>query len=202
MRTSKQTGLEAESRLASLASSAPQHYEVCILAGGQSSRMGTDKSRLRLGRRTVVGHISATANAIGLQPRIIRADLVPRCGPLGGVHTALSTSRAETILFLSCDMPFLSAKLLKRLIGRLGRRKKALFVQENGRMGFPFLLRRSTLDVVEQQLAARQFSLRKLARALHAQTFSLPRGQVHELFNINTPGDWKVARERWGSGTR
>jgi molybdopterin-guanine dinucleotide biosynthesis protein A len=149
-----------------------------------------------------LGHIGATAKAAGLQPRIIRADLVPHCGPLGGVHTALSTSRAETILFLSCDMPFISAELLSTLIGRLGRRKEALFVKEHGLVGFPFLLRRATLPVVEQQLAGKQFSLRKLARALRAQTVSLPRCQRHELFNINTPEDWKIARVLWGSTMR
>ena len=69
-------------------------------------------------------------------------------------------------------------------------------------MGFPFLLRRATLPVVEQRLAAKQYSLRKLARALRAQAVSLPRSQAHELFNINTPEDWKVARERWARRPR
>src|SRR5881397_2706641 len=119
-----------------------QRVEVCILAGGKSSRMGVDKSRLRLGRRTLLGHIGAAANAAGFRPRVIRADLVPRCGPLAGVYSALATSRAEVILFLSCDMPFISAKLLKALIGRLGSRSKAIFVREHGRVGFPFLIRR------------------------------------------------------------
>ena len=173
------------------------HCEIDILAGGASSRMRRNKASLRLGKRTLLGHIRATARNSGLPHRVIRRDLVPRCGPLGGVYTALSTSRAETILFLSCDTPFISAHLLKALVRRLSRPKKALFVKVNGRLGFPFLLRREALPVVKRQLAAGQFSLHKLARALRAQTVRLPRCRAHELLNINTPEDWRLARERW-----
>jgi len=52
---------------------------------------------------------------------------------------------------------------------------------------------------VRRQLAVRQFSLHKLARALRAQTVRLPRCQTHELFNINTPKDWKIAQQQWRS---
>jgi len=175
---------------------APRH-EICILTGGLSSRMGTDKSRLRLGRRTLLGHIRATAHAVGLQPRVIAADLAPRCGPLAGVYTALATSHAEVILFLACDMPFISPQSLQSLLGRLRPGRKALFVRENGRVGFPFLVRHTALSAVERQLADGQLSLQKLARALRAQTACLPPSQAHELFNINTPADWRIARQRW-----
>ena len=171
--------------------------EICLLAGGLSSRLGTDKSRLRLGSRTLLGRVRAAANATGLPTRVIRADLVPRCGPLGGVYTALATSRAETLLFLPCDMPFLSAELLKALIRRLRGGKKALFVEANGRIGFPFLLRRTTVAVVQRQLAGGNFSLHTLARRLRARIIRLPHRRARELFNVNTADDWKTARERW-----
>ena len=161
--------------------------------------MGRDKARLRLGGRTLLGHILATARATGLPARVNRVDLVPRRGPLGGVYSALATSRAETILFLSCDMPFISTDLLNTLFHTLARRKTALFVKDNGRIGFPFLLRRAALAVVERQMTTRQFSLHQLARSLHAQTVTLPRCQAHELFNINNPKDWKIAQEQWHS---
>src|ERR1044072_1658113 len=38
--------------------------EGCILAGGLSRRMGRDKTRLRLGGRTVLGQIRATARQL------------------------------------------------------------------------------------------------------------------------------------------
>src|SRR5438034_4202031 len=89
-----------------------RRFEICILAGGLSSRMGRDKSRLRLGERTLLAHICATAKTIGLPHRIIRRDLVVQCGPIGGIYTALVTCRVNATLFLSCDMPLVSAALL------------------------------------------------------------------------------------------
>ena len=87
--------------------------EVCILAGGLSSRMGRDKARLRLNGRTLLAQVRDAAQTLGCPVRVIRRDLVTRCGPLGGVFTALKTSRAEAVLFLACDMPFVSPELLR-----------------------------------------------------------------------------------------
>src|SRR5262245_53027899 len=67
----------------------PPRFGAAILAGGRSSRMGRDKSRLRVGRRTMLTHAKQAAQALGLPVRVIRRDIVPRCGPLGGVLTAL-----------------------------------------------------------------------------------------------------------------
>jgi molybdopterin-guanine dinucleotide biosynthesis protein A len=178
------------------------HCEACILAGGLSSRLGTNKSKLRLGRRSLLGHARAAASAAGLPSRIIRADLVPRCGPLGGVYTALATSRAEIVLFLSCDMPFVSANLLHAILARLKRDRQALFVEAEHRTGFPFLVRRAALPVVGRQLARKRFSLQNLTRALRAQTLRVPRRLAQELFNINTLADWHLARKRWRSMTQ
>lgn len=90
--------------------------EICILAGGLSSRMGRDKSRVRLGRRTMLGHVRATAAQLHLPVRVLRRDAVPRCGPLGGIYTALSRSRADAILFLACDMPFITHDFLNQML--------------------------------------------------------------------------------------
>ena len=175
-----------------------RHLEICILAGGLSSRMGRDKSRLRLGGRTLLAHIRATAKTIGLPPRIIRRDLVVHCGPLSGLYSALETSRTKATLFLACDMPFVSAGLLEMLVRKAEHNENALFVETNGRVGFPLLLFRSTaLPVVKSQLEKMAFSLQRLARALRSQTIRLAARQARELFNVNTPDDLRKARALW-----
>src|SRR2546425_2632392 len=175
-----------------------RRFEICILAAGLSSRMGRDKSRLRLGGRTLLAHIRSTAKMVGLPHRIIRRDLVARCGPLGGLYTALVTSPADATLFLSCDMPFVSAGLLEMLVRKAKHSENALFVEANGRVGFPLLLFRGTaLPVVESQLEKLAFSLQRLAQALRSQTIRLAARQACELFNVNTPEDLRKARELW-----
>ena len=170
---------------------------ICVLAGGLSRRMQRDKARLRLGRRTLLGHVRALARSLGCPVRIIRRDLVPRCGPLGGVLTALSTSRAEAELFLACDMPFVSPKLLVEVIARFQVRRRALFVVEEGRPGFPFLLPRGAQKTVLDQIDQELFSLRALAQRLRANRLRPSPAQARGLFNVNTPADWEEARARW-----
>lgn len=163
--------------------------------------MGRDKARLRLGRRTLLGHVRALAGETGLRVRIVRRDLVPRCGPLGGVYTALKRSRAEAVLFLSCDMPFVSHELLAKLLTRYATRREALFVEAEGTVGFPFVLPRAVLPLVEAQLAAKRFSLQALAATLTARRLKLRRAAAEQLFNVNTPEDFGAAVKLWRDGS-
>ena len=169
--------------------------EVCILTGGLSSRMGRDKSRLRLGRKTLLGHVRAVAKETGWPVRMIRRDLVARCGPLGGILTALRTSRARHVIFLACDMPFVSPKLLLRL-GRIGdEARQGTFVEIDGLVGFPFVLPISAGTTVKSLVASKQFSLQALAATLRSRRHAVRESDASTLFNVNTPGDRVKARQ-------
>lgn len=156
--------------------------------------MGRNKTRLRFGGRSLLGHVRAAAEATGWPVRIIRRDAVPRCGPLGGIYTALKTTRAGAELFLACDMPFVSSALLADLANRLGAKHHAVFATADGRAGFPFLLRADALPMVERQMQERQFSIHSLAEVLRAKFFRVPKDRTAELLNINTPADWENVR--------
>lgn len=161
--------------------------------------MGRKKTNLRLGKCTLLGHIRKTARSFNRPVRVIRRDLVPRCGPLGGIYTALVTTDVDAVLFLSCDMPFVTEELVERIFTKLNRRKQAIFVRQRDRVGFPFVLRRTALAVVKKQIEGREFSLQSLAKKLDSQTFRPPRNLRTDLFNINTPEDWAVARRLWST---
>jgi molybdopterin-guanine dinucleotide biosynthesis protein A len=166
---------------------------ICILAGGLSRRMGRDKRRMRLASRTLLGHVRHTVESSSCSDvRVIRKDLVPRCGPLGGVYTALKTSPHHAELFLSCDMPFVTSTLMRHII----KRKLPAFVEHDGCVGFPFILRVADLAVVEQEIRAGRFSLQNLAKRLKAKRVRLGGLQARQLFNVNTPADWQEARSR------
>jgi molybdopterin-guanine dinucleotide biosynthesis protein A len=171
--------------------------EVCILAGGLSRRMGRDKARLRLGRRTMLGHVRAAAGALDLPIHVIRRDAVRRCGPLGGIYTALRTTRADAVIFLACDMPFVSHALLRRLRRDCGAARNGLFVRESGRTGFPCILPRAALPVVADAIAGGRLSLQTLAKRLNARSLRLPWVFSRELRNVNTPADWQRVRKLW-----
>lgn len=159
--------------------------------------MGRDKSRLRLGQRTLLGQIRAEARMLGLPMRVIRRDAVPRCGPLGGIYTALASTKAEAVLFLACDMPFVTAELLRAVQSKFQPEDRALFVCLGGIVGFPFLLRREALSVVSDQMEREQYSLQALAGVLVARYLRLPVRWRTQLVNLNTPQDWMRACRRW-----
>lgn len=101
-----------------------------VLAGGRSSRMGSDKSFLEIDGetllqramrvlRSVTDDVSIVGSAEkfgGLAP--VLEDVYPECGPLGGIHAALSATRAERNLVVAVDLPFVSPELLRFLLDR------------------------------------------------------------------------------------
>jgi len=102
-----------------------------VLAGGRSSRMGTDKSLLRLAGKPLIQHavtklrrICADVNILSSNPALaaygpLVRDLHANCGPLGGIGAALMHSSHEWNLFLPVDVPFLPIAVLQSWIAAI-----------------------------------------------------------------------------------
>lgn len=173
-----------------------------ILAGGQSRRMGRDKARARIGRSPMLALVSAAATSAGLRVRIVRRDAVPRCGPMGGVVTALRRSRADALVFLACDMPFVPPALIRKIAGLMRGRTTAAFVTQRRVAGFPFALRRGALRVAGALIARGEFSLQSLARETGAKQVRVSGAALRALANVNTREDLERARIRAGGRKR
>jgi molybdenum cofactor guanylyltransferase len=101
-----------------------------VLAGGRSSRMGTDKALLHHAGRALVAHAVDLLKSVGVEPHIVGTrpdlavyapvveDLNPGCGPLGGIEAALASSSSEWNVFLPVDLPLLPSVFLSYLIER------------------------------------------------------------------------------------
>jgi molybdopterin-guanine dinucleotide biosynthesis protein A len=95
-----------------------------ILAGGRSSRMGTDKALLPLAGKPLIAHavsklrrICAEVHVLGANPALAHyAPLVPdlhhNCGPVGGIEAALGHTSNDWSLILAVDVPFLPTPIL------------------------------------------------------------------------------------------
>ena len=94
-------------------------------------------------------------------------------------------------------MPLVSPTLLKRIVRVASTHKEtsAIFVARFGRVGFPCLLRATSVELIENQIAAKDFSLQALAQNLRARRVVVG-AKNRELFNVNTPADIALA-ERW-----
>lgn len=101
-----------------------------VLAGGASSRMGTDKALLYFQDVPLIERALDLLRSIGLTPRIVgrRPDLekyapvIPdvreQCGPLSGIEAGLLACSGEAAIFFPVDVPLLPATFLTWLLRR------------------------------------------------------------------------------------
>jgi molybdopterin-guanine dinucleotide biosynthesis protein A len=117
-------------------------FEAFILAGGASSRMGTDKSQLLLEGQTFTQRIAGTLLQVASEVTIVGRDLpnlrstpdiYPQWGALGGVHAALGAARTDWALVVACDLPFVTAGLLIRLAALRENYEAVVPIQHDGR---------------------------------------------------------------------
>jgi len=115
-----------------------------ILAGGQSRRMGTDKSQLQLQNQTFTDRIAETLLAITDSVVLVGArhdnpalrsvaDVYPGWGALGGLHAALSACATEWAVVVACDLPFVTAELFNYLGSLRPGHDAVVPVQPDGR---------------------------------------------------------------------
>lgn len=97
-----------------------------MLAGGQSRRMGTDKSFILLDGYSACDRSARTFGDTDdnhHEPArkicsICFKDVIPDRGSLGGLYSAVSYSQTDYILCVACNMPFLNTDLLHFLIAQ------------------------------------------------------------------------------------
>lgn len=100
-----------------------------LLAGGKSSRMGTDKGLVHLHGKPMLQHGLEILQSIFSQVTLISnhpdypqlgqrviPDLIPEMGPIGGIYTGLEDSRFELSFFVACDMPMISREAILHLL--------------------------------------------------------------------------------------
>ena len=101
-----------------------------VLAGGKSSRMGSDKAFVQVGGETLLAKALKLARVVTEEVRIVGdagkftafgrvvEDVYRNQGPMGGIHAALSGSSTELNLILAVDLPFVEASFLQYLLSR------------------------------------------------------------------------------------
>jgi len=100
-----------------------------ILAGGESSRMGSDKGLQNLCGKPLINYaidaftglcsdiiISSSSSAYQEFGFPVVKDEFPGIGPMGGIYSALRQSKTDNNLVLSCDLPFVSKELLSFIL--------------------------------------------------------------------------------------
>ena len=115
-----------------------------ILAGGQSRRMGSDKSQLLIQDQTFTERIAETLLQITDSITLVGArrhntsfsvvtDVFPNWGALGGLHAALAGCTREWAIVVACDLPFVTAELFHYLASQRADHDAVVPLQSDGR---------------------------------------------------------------------
>ncbi|HEX8319940.1 molybdopterin-guanine dinucleotide biosynthesis protein B [Longimicrobium sp.] len=190
-----------------------------ILAGGASRRFGAPKALAPVGGWRIVDRVRGALSQVGDPVVIIandaslfadldlpiRPDDVPGLGALGGIRTALrwAMEMGRTgALVVACDMPFVSAALLRALSDHAASADVDAVVPESGgRRGIePLCAWYSVrcLPEVDRMLADGERQAFRLADRVRADR--IPIGEVRRIgdpgilfLNVNTVDDLRAA---------
>lgn len=102
------------------------NYSLVLLAGGKSSRMGSNKAELILEGKTFTQILLKKAECLGIHNILISGheedgvktvwDIYPQIGPLGGIHACMNVVDTPYCLILPVDVPQIPVSVLEALI--------------------------------------------------------------------------------------
>ena len=186
-------------------------WSAAILAGGQARRFGRrDKGALLVDGRPILdrqiaelSQVAADILIVGglhvhrsLSPARLIADRVPGCGPLGGLHAALSEATGDAVIVIACDMPYVSAPFLAHLLALTTGADAVVPRTERGYHPLCAAYTRACLAPAAARLADRRLKLIDLfedvrVRVVTAEEIDAFGSHDRLLANVNTPGEYR-----------
>jgi molybdopterin-guanine dinucleotide biosynthesis protein A len=194
----------------------PSPFTAFVLAGGKSTRMGSDKALMRLGGRPLILRALELAEAVTKDVKIVGdpekfatfgkvvQDIYAARGPLGGIHAALRHSTTEYNLILGVDLPFVPASFLSFLVSATKSSEATVTVPSAG--GYLQTLcaiyRKTFVEPAEAALAAGRNKIDALfsnisIRVVDEQETSAAGFNTSMFRNLNTPQDWEAAKREF-----
>ena len=172
--------------MSSLLSSPSSLLTGAILAGGHSSRFGSNKALFAPNGETLISKAAGLLRSVAREVLVsasqtnagdydflgleIVVDQHPDSGPMGGLETLLQRCTTPWLLVLTCDMPF---------------------VDKDGSISpFPLLIERSALPQLQSRMRTGSLSMKGLLSDLDTYYIMSPYNRL--LSNINRPEDWAI----------
>lgn len=181
-------------------------FDALILAGGRSSRMGTDKAWLVVEGQSLLARQMLLARELGAAQVFVSGrsgadysscgcevlhDRIVDAGPFGGVERAMQAMSADLLLVMAVDLPKMSLSTLRVLadgctntrgiIPRLGKHLEPLVAF------YP----RAAISIAEQFAAREDYSVSRFAQACVDEGLAVFHDVtsecVQDFFNWNTP---------------
>ena len=184
-----------------------------VMAGGDSSRMGTDKANVTLGDKTLLQTVTATMQQ--LFPQVIVSVRQPRAGidlpqvcdeqpdggPLAGLVASLRQITTPWAFIVACDMPFVVPEVVELLAGYRSQHQAVVPVVHGHPQPLAAFYAASCLAPLRASLAAQQNSLRGVLKQLdvrYVDEAEMLEADPHlrSFFDLDTPQDVAQAMNR------
>lgn len=175
-----------------------------VLAGGKSSRMGTDKSRLLIEGSTFLERQIEKGRMLGIRDILVSGyagvcsvptvpDRVPGKGPLGGLEACFRRAACERVLVLGVDVPLVPVTELRRLIGKSQECKSSVTILQHGGNQEPLIgiYHRNLADAMLEEISAGKGSVFAFLKRTDYSVYE-SEGPQEWFANINCPEDYET----------
>jgi molybdopterin-guanine dinucleotide biosynthesis protein A len=176
--------------------------------------MGTEKALLPLGGYPMIAHVIGTLSELfseviicGADPpryeflglRVVQ-DVFQGCGPLAGIHSALTYSNAGPVFVLSCDMPFAPLGLVRHILNYSDKPQTRIALSGGILQPLCGVYGQECLPVAENDLRQGKYSivkmLEKVAHTAVVIDTSLPFYTNYMLSNVNRREDYEAISKK------
>ncbi len=180
-----------------------------IMAGGDSCRMGIDKSMLPVKDRPIIKHICdqlrGTFSQILISTDEVEKyallgfdcipDKMPGQGPLMGIASALGASENELNFVIACDIPYIDIRFVRKMLAEAQTADMVIPTSGNGKHEPLFAIyNKSTLKAMNQVLSSGQ---RKISDAFAHCKVKYIKLKAKQFTNLNTMEEYEEFRKKY-----
>jgi molybdopterin-guanine dinucleotide biosynthesis protein A len=188
-------------------------FTAAVLAGGRSTRMGTDKAFLRIGGELLIARQLRVLKEAGAAELLISgrkgvdyADSGARvvydeetdAGPLAGLVAILHAASFPIVLVLAVDMPNMTSAMLRKILAQCENNSGCVPADNEGFQPLAAAYPKTALALARQCLKDRTYAMREFAsRAVKrgvARRLELEPSDRNHFANWNHPWDWPTQR--------
>ncbi|MBI2082185.1 MAG: molybdenum cofactor guanylyltransferase [Deltaproteobacteria bacterium] len=180
-----------------------------ILAGGRSSRFGTNKAlalfqgiplidRVLNVMSPLFHDLMIVTNTPEIYERLhlpLVKDFEPYLGPLGGIYTALRETRNDRIFVVGCDMPLLDPKVISGIIQKSEEADAVVPIHDGIREFLMAVYSRKLLPEICKSLGEGRLSVKELCFHIPCIEWIPVKGDSWTA--INTAEELKKLEERY-----
>jgi len=177
-----------------------------ILAGGKSSRMGTDKGFVLFNNKPFIQFSIDALNPLVSKIFIVSDnpdydvfglkrvnDLTKNSGPVAGIYSGLEASTTPYNLVLSCDVPLISSQVLQKLINAIDDDTEIIQIESQGKsMPLIALYKKTVARSFKESLNQNEKRLRVAVNTCKVKTVVLEKDDEFTTLNVNSPNELKV----------